>query len=337
MSRFERVAGGRGFPLHWTGLQTAGTGSARSPRLEDRNRSGEPMPKELTHWMLAERVLASLPAGGRVQRSIAQHRAAYLGGAVLPDTLAHIFRGPFHPTARRLGHSFHDAPGNSYAPIIRAERNYPAGLPDPLFACFLGVICHMKADIVLHPYVYAAAGSACLGEHYRLETEIDLHFLRQGAAPRERRLEKLLNRADREVLIAAARHLFDPEEDLPRRALEHSLALHCRFQGMYDKAFWKIAVRVLGKAFGSPFREQRHLFYPLSPSAQGRIGAPERWRHPETGELKNATLDDLAGEAVQRTVAVFERIEEGGGFGSALSAPPGANLLTGLHGVVKKG
>ncbi|HBA89364.1 MAG TPA: hypothetical protein DCZ75_15665 [Geobacter sp.] len=292
------------------------------------------MPKELTHWMLAERVLASLPEGGRVQRSIAQHRAAYLGGAVLPDTLAHIFRGPYHPTARRLGHRFHDAAGNSYAPLIRAERDHPAGIPDPLFACFLGVICHMKADIVLHPYVYAAAGS-CIGEHYRLETAIDLHFLRQGRAPQERRLDRLLGPAGREVMLKAARHLFDPEEELPLRALEHSLALHCRFQGMYDKSFWKIAVRVLGRACGSPFREQRHLFYPLRPAAHQGIGVTASWRHPESREFNSSSLDDLAGEAVERTVAVFRRVEESGGFAAALSNPPGANLLTGLHGVVK--
>jgi hypothetical protein len=189
----------------------------------------------------------------------------------------------------------------------------------------------------MHPYVYAATGSACIGEHYRLETEIDLHFLRRGAAPAQRRLDRILCPPTKEVMLSAARHLFDPGEELPRRALEQSLALHCRFQGMYDKTFWKLAVRALGRVCGSPFQEQRHLFYPLRRWATGKSAAAGsgKWRHPESKELKSASLDDLANEAVERTVAVFRRIEEAGSLAAALKSHPGANLLTGLHGVTK--
>lgn len=295
------------------------------------------MPKEITHWMLAERALASLPKGSRLQATIAQHKQAYLGGAVLPDTLAHIFRGPFHPTARVLGHRFHDPIGNSYAPLIRAERQFPDGVPAALFSCFLGVISHMEADMALHPYVYAATGNADIGAHYRLETGIDLHFLRRGVAPKQRRLDKLLDNNTKEVMVSAAEFLFDPSGELPRRALEHSLLLHCRFQSMYDKTLWKLAVRLLARVLGSPFREQRHLFYPLRNPGAGVIeGAePDRWRHPESGAAQSSSVDDLAQEAVERTVAVFQRIEEAGTLEAALSTIPGANLLTGLHGVAK--
>ena len=295
------------------------------------------MPKELTHWMLAERALACLPTGSRLRSTISQHRQAYLGGAVLPDTLAHIFRGPYHPTARVLSQRFHDAAGNSYAPLIRAEQRFPDGLPAALFSCLLGVICHIEADAVLHPYVYAATGSAGIGEHYRLETGIDFHFVRAGAAPAQRRLDRLVSSSTKEVMVSAAGILFDPEGELPRRALEHSLALHCRFQAMYDRTFWKLSMRLLGKVLGSPFREQRHLFYPIKASGAGMISSKGdgKWCHTESGEMKSESIDDLAREAVERTVAVFRRIEASGTLEAALSATPGANLLTGLHGVTK--
>ena len=295
------------------------------------------MPKELTHWMLAERAASSLPGGSRLKGIIGQHRQAYLGGAVLPDTLAHIFRGPFHPTARALSQRFHNPSENSYAPLIRAERHFPEEVPPALFSCFLGVICHMEADAALHPYVYAATGSDGIGEHYRLETGIDVHFLRRGAAPAQRRLDRLISPSTREVMVHAAQLLFNSEGELPRRALEESLALHCRCQAMYDRAFWKVAVRVLGRVCGSPYKEQRHLFYPLRGWRYGRFktGDGGKWRHPESGELRGESLDDLAREAVERTVALFRRIEAAGTLAGALSAHPGANLLTGLHGVTK--
>ncbi|HJV36294.1 zinc dependent phospholipase C family protein [Geomonas sp.] len=297
------------------------------------------MPKEITHWMLAERALEALPEGSRLRKVIACHKKAYLGGAVLPDTLAHIFKGPFHPTARELGHRFHDAPGNSYAPLIAVERRFPDGLPPELLSCLLGVISHMEADVSLHPYVYAASGQAGIGEHYRIETAIDLHFLRSPTPPGQRRLDRLLCPATRKVMASAAGHLFDPEGALPPAALERALELHCRFQAMYDRTLWKIAVRLLARIFGSPYREQRHLFYPL----RGRWGggkfptAKTKWRHPESGEMRDSGIEELTRETVERTVRVFERIEQAGSLATALSTPPGANLLTGLPGVTKDG
>ncbi|HJV66794.1 MAG TPA: zinc dependent phospholipase C family protein [Geomonas sp.] len=297
------------------------------------------MPKEITHWLLAERALEALPEGSRLRRLITGHKSAYLGGAVLPDTLAHIFRGPFHPAARELGQRFHDPHGNSYAPLIGAERSYPNGLPPELFSCLLGVISHVEADIALHPYVYAATGQAGIGEHYRIETAIDVHFLRTAAPGTQRRLDRLLCPATRKVMASAAAQLFDPEGTLPSAAHERAVELHCRFQAMYDRLLWKIAVRLLARIMGSPYREQRHLFYPL----RGRWGAGKlpaaagSWRHPENGESKKTGIDELAREAVERMVRVFGRIEKAGNLAAALASPPGANLLTGLHGVTKYG
>lgn len=295
------------------------------------------MPKEITHWMVAERALAALPSGSSLKNILKQHRTAYLAGAVLPDSLLHIFRGPFHPTALNLGHAFHDQQGNSYAPLIRAEKAYADGFPHPLFSVFLGVISHMEADATLHPYVYAATGNGGIGEHYRLETGIDVHVLRRGFVPMQRRLEGLFSPATREALVTAAGHLFDPDKTLPRQALERSLELHCRFQRMYDRLFWKLAVRVLGRVVGSPFREQRHLFYPLHGAEVMPIAVSEsgEWRHPETGEVRRETVDELVQKAVERTGAVFMRIEDMGSLTAALAEPPGRNLLTGLHGVCK--
>lgn len=298
------------------------------------------MPKELTHWILAQRALDGLDADSRLRGVLRSQRAAYLGGAVLPDTLLHLFRGPNARTALSLGHRFHDAPGNSYAPLIQAESNYPDGMPDDLRACLLGVICHMQADMVFHPFVFALGGTGDIGRHYRLETVIDLHLQHNGAVPPVRRFAELVTPHTRPVLVRSAGLLFDAEQALPPGALEQALSLHCRLQALYDRTMWKIAAVVLGTLLGSPFREQRQLFYPFSSSAQEyahSLDAIGQWRHPVTGAVSRATIDDLAEEAVQRTVALFRRIEQCGSLAAALADPPGANLLTGLCGIGKSG
>jgi hypothetical protein len=296
------------------------------------------MPKELTHWILAERALDGLDADNRLRGVIGSHRAAYLGGAVLPDTLLHLFRGPHARAALSLGHRFHDTRGNSYAPLILAESNFPNGMPDDLRACLLGVICHMQADMVFHPFVYALGGTGDMGRHYRLETAIDLHLLRKGAVPPARRFAELVTLHTRAVFIQSAGLLFDPEQTLPLEALEQALSLHCRLQALYDRTIGKIAAAILGTLLGSPFREQRQLFYPFSSSAPEYVRSLEaagQWLHPVTGATSKATIDDLADETVRRTIALFRRIADHESLAAVLTDPPGTNLLTGLSGVGK--
>lgn len=79
----------------------------------------------------------------------------------------------------------------------------------------------------------------------------------------------------------------------------------------------------------SPFRERRHLFYPLSGLRNDRFGEEAvEWRHPVSGGLRLTSLEQLAKEAVQRISTLFERIEEAGSMAVVLSAYHGENLLT---------
>lgn len=294
------------------------------------------MPKEITHWILAERVLDELGESSPLSGLIRANHATYLAGTVLPDTLLHLFRGPHSRVALRLAHRFHDATGNSFSPLIRAEAHYPDGLPPSLLACLLGVISHILTDSVFHPYVYALSGVDDIGLHYRLETAIDVYFLHRDDTPPVRRLKELTSSENRQVVLEATALLFDPETELPRTALEQALTLHCRFQAMYDRTWWKLAALILGTLAGSPFREQRQLFYPLGTNGTGHrmmIEATGSWKHPVTGALMTTSVDDLALEAVQRTLTIFRRIEKRGSLAEALEELPGANLLTGLQGI----
>ena len=137
------------------------------------------------------------------------------------------------------------------------------GLPAGLQACLLGVLSHMQADIVFHPYVFAKSGIKDIGRHYRVETAIDCHFSRQVAVLPAKRLDALMTPAIRTELGHGLLLLFDPEGSLPRQALERALELHCRIQAMYDVTFWKLVARLLACLPVPLFRHARHLFHPL--------------------------------------------------------------------------
>ncbi|MBK5275250.1 MAG: zinc dependent phospholipase C family protein [Desulfuromonadales bacterium] len=290
------------------------------------------MPKELTHWILADRALAGLSNDSRLRELIRNNHESYLGGAVLPDTLLHLQRGHHAATALTLAREFHDTSGNSFAPLIRAEQHFPDGLPPATLACLLGVITHILADIVFHPFVYGLTGTAGIGRHFRLETDMDVHFLREGAMPSVRLAADLMATANRPVLLDTCALLFDPDGRLPRQELERALKLHCRFQAMYDRTFWKLAVRFAALLAGAPFNDQRHLFYPLAGLREDRFAEEAiEWRHPVSGESRRTSLEQLADEAVQRITALFEQIEAAGSLAVVLGDNPGENLLTGMH------
>jgi hypothetical protein len=291
------------------------------------------MPKELTHWILADRALAPLSNDSRLRKLIQNNHDIYLAGAILPDTLLHPFRSPHAATALALAKTFHDTPGNSFVPLIQAEQHFPDGLPPATLACLLGVITHMQADIVFHPFIFALTGTGDIGRHYQIETEIDVHLLKGQFKPAVRHVADLISADTSSILVETGALIFDPDNRLPRQALEQALQRHCYFQKMYDRTFFKVAVRVAGILAGTPYAEQRHLFYPLARERTGRFeeGAVE-WRHPLGGELRRTSVEELAEEAVQRITTLFTRIEAQGSLTEVLSDWPGENLLTGMHG-----
>lgn len=295
------------------------------------------MPKELTHWLLADRTLDGLPGNCRLKAAITDNLAAYRFGAVLPDTLLHLYRGPHSPAALALSHAFHDASGNSFDPLIHAESAYPDGLPPAMLACFLGVIAHMEADIVFHPLVNALTGTAGIGQHYRVETDIDRCFLDSGTIPAITYVADLITPDTHATVISACARIFDPNGTLPQEALEEALVLHCRIQGMYASTFWKLAALFLAAIKGAPFSDQQQLFYPLLPWTQGPFTPDGRieWNHPVTGEPQHCSLKELADQTVQRTIELFRQIEEAGSLATALGNRPAENMLTGLYGITQ--
>ncbi len=291
------------------------------------------MPKELTHWIIAQRACDGMAADSRIGTIIRENHRIYLAGAILPDTLLHLFRGPHAAAALALAHRFHDTGGNSYGPLIAAERHHRGELPPPFLACLLGVITHMQVDMAFHPFVYAQASADDMGGHYRIETAIDVHFLEHGFVPPTRLVADLVDSSTYPHLLDALAQLFDPDTTLPRPVLEHALRLHCRFQSLYDRTVWKLAIRLLARLAGAPFRDQQHLFYPLASSKKTDIfGRIAEWRHPCSGNLMRSTLDQLADEATTNIVKMFNSIENEGKLSTPLESVPGANLLTGMHG-----
>lgn len=286
------------------------------------------MPKELTHWWIAEEGLRRLPLDRPTRQVLEEQRDAYLIGAVLPDTLLHLLRGPYHHAAHRLADDFHDSRGHSYGPLL----SFLARSPDPPAAqqaCLLGIATHIEADIVFHPFVYAQAGTD-LGRHYRIETDLDLWLLHTGKRPSALTLLELLSDEAFNVAVAVLAGVFDPNASLPLPVIDEALRLHATLQGRYGSRGWQLVARLLGLVPGTPFQRWQHLFYPCFFWQRGRdVSWPQRWLHPASGSERGDSPDGLVGEAITRVSTLLRAVDDRG-LTTALRKQPGENLLTGL-------
>ena len=289
------------------------------------------MPKELTHWWLAAEAVRRLPLDRPARHLLEEQQAAYLVGAVLPDTLPHLLRGPHNATAVRLTDAFHDSPMHSYSPLLAFIANTPDLSPEQQ-ACLLGIATHIETDIVFHPFVYAQAGNSP-GRHYRVETDLDLWLLQQHSPPPADELRELLFHDDSDSIFKAAASVlsgvFDPRDQLPPEAIEEALQQHALLQARYSSPGWQLLIRVLGLFPGTRYRQWQHLFYPLGENRGRTICWPERWQHPSSGVERGDTPEGLLTEAITRITALLRGVDDLG-LATALRRQPGENLLTGL-------
>jgi len=275
------------------------------------------MPKELTHWWLANEALKQLPLDLPIRKILEKEQAAYLLGAVLPDTLLHLVRGRWSKTALQLAHNFHAPSGNSFEPLAQFAETSP--LTPAMVACLLGIASHMESDIVFHPYICALAHDD-LGCHYTLETELDLWLLYAGKRPPVWRLETVMTEETTDLVLTVAQGVFDGKKELPREAFVQALQLHNKIQGMYGAPHWQVLTWLLGLLPIPGLQRWKKLFYPL----HWQQGYNKIW--PVQGDK---TPDIMLADTLARISSLLRRVDEQGIIQS-FKNHPGENLLTGL-------
>ncbi|PKN09014.1 MAG: hypothetical protein CVU73_03605 [Deltaproteobacteria bacterium HGW-Deltaproteobacteria-8] len=133
------------------------------------------MPREMVHWMVAERaaeLLASSPYGPALNQC--PNGLRY--GAVFPDVLFYL-RGDYPEALLELPQRLHGAHGEDtydllrlYAPHMYSMRSM--ALPT---AFFVGLVAHIFADATIHPLVYHFTGNYYDVDPVRRTTAIRRH------------------------------------------------------------------------------------------------------------------------------------------------------------------
>jgi len=138
------------------------------------------MPKEITHWALAEALVKELPKDSLFYKPIQAFPNLFFLGAITPDIPFYYLKGPKLALIQDKSTPFHCTDARSLMPVLEFLDKNPDR--DPAVLAFAaGVVCHILADTIFHPLVYYFSGMAglhpgAIARHHQFETAMDLHF-----------------------------------------------------------------------------------------------------------------------------------------------------------------
>jgi hypothetical protein len=284
------------------------------------------MPKEITHW------IASIKTAEALHESLLGDAAlknvnALKFGAIFPDILFNLPNTHSMARYRNIAHSLH---GDNGEDAYNQIRHFTAAMQEKpyseqLLAFLLGVVTHIRTDMVFHPMVYYLTGnprhaepsmrSEAIQQHRRFESLMDLYFCGESKDLKKYTIKSILK--DLEIpapqIIELSLQGIKLNATLPSinyifaRALKNFQILHKSYRCRTLAHFLCSITPFASKAA----REFIALFYPpqlyqMIPRVSGVLS----YKNPITGDIKNSRLDDLLEEAVMQSVILARRIEE---------------------------
>ncbi len=311
------------------------------------------MPKEISHWFLAEKACRKLEDDSVVKEIIQRHKNLYLIGAVIADTPFYCrVYGSGKADIVRWGEMIHNSPVNSYAPLLNVICRFGPRVPDNVLALLLGVISHIHADSSFHPMVYYTTGNpASVPEqerrtarvrHQTFETFLDIYY-REGFYLQNRGLlsELLKNAEMEEALLLDVLTVFfsHGQETADSLQVKNALVTHAAVQKLFDNNALKIMLGIINRIPGINLDSYTSSFYPVrKPEPDSLFPRPFSYRHPVTGADCRNTIRELEEAAIRNTLNIFGIIGCHIGkdsFSEVFSGLRGPDLYTGMVGYGK--
>jgi hypothetical protein len=285
------------------------------------------VPKERSHWLLAQRAAKRLKPGPLADAVLA-YQEFLLAGAVAHDS--GYYAGALGSAAgRRTADRLHGADGwNTFAPFWALADRRDLGAPALAFG--FGALTHLAADVTFHPLVYAWTGEAAadppwnrgwLYRHQALEAALDRHFeVLWGQAPAS--VASIARRAGRE--LPAIQSVFSGNDARPW------LAAHARLQPLFalPLAAWLVGLASLGRRGGDS--DPTGVFYRGGPRLHPSFEGTMTWNHPVTGQADASRLDDLVERFYTLVLELAAEWERAWTEGTEPFARIGPHLDTGL-------
>jgi len=274
------------------------------------------MPKEIVHWLVADRA-AQLLSGGPFAPALARCPKGLRLGAVWHDILFYL-RGEHPAGLTALPHRLHGSHGEDSFELLRLQAAHLHARRDqPLpTAFFVGLASHIFADATLHPLVYHLTGNyydtdegrrtGAIRRHRALEGLLDMVAAGGPEAVLGLSLRELVTGLEGSLDLAvppqAVAALAGCTVPAAKAALVAALDTYCTMQGLFRMPTLGSLLHDLGWLLPGSLREIAALFYaPQLYEQSAAVSGTIQYRNPATGEALSGTLAGLMELAARRT------------------------------------
>ncbi len=286
----------------------------------------EPMPKELTHWMVARLAAAGIDARATpaTAESISNYPEAFRLGAVAYD-------GPYYmpkdERMARLGDQLHGkGVADVFAPIKRVLSGVAGGSkrPSPAIAFAAGGLTHLAADTIFHPAVFYFTGFAShpntavsgsyMFKHRGFEAALDQSLMGTHGSGIDRTVSGLFARAlarpeANALMSALARFYSSDGQAVSEEEARRILRRYGKLQRLFFSTGMRVLARLLGSRRAGDNSDMSSLFYVRSGQWNNYFAARRRYRHPISGIEDVFEAGDFLRRAAMRSLSLLGNLE----------------------------
>jgi len=292
------------------------------------------MPKEITHWLIAEQVLETLEDALPLKNILSRCRDSFLLGAVLPDSPLYMKFGRGAKEMQHLAQALHDAPDSaSFLKLYLKRRD--GEIDDASLSLVLGMLTHLYSDSMFHPFVSYLAGPDS-ARHFFIETHIDLALLPLSIPLKNYLFNKIAARAGKESsdLVQKIAEIFSMIKPVTFNAAAKMLRHHAFIQARFENPYIRTVLNFLGLIPGMRADIYIALCYPRHrPDPSLLFHREYEVLHPVTGISSHISLSSLYRQTVQFIVASLKTLRSKDELTAALSGLPAVTANTGMPGV----
>jgi len=281
------------------------------------------MPKEVTHWLIAQQVATSLqgtPAGEAAQT----HPNCLLLGAILHDA-PYYARGRSRREMMSViadaihgkGHDLFTLIENVAATTVTTDNSGPD------LALLVGMISHIATDSCFHPLICHETGNyndsdpvrrtRAVQLHRRFETILDVYLAGTLTNIKTFSLKKIMHGCERTVPKLVLNAFMQTAEDFDCPKLPEGI-LNClqnfaRIQSLYSNPLVTRILQTLYPCLPARMREIASLFYlprfiRMAPELHDEWTMPD----PETGSQRSTTIRELYSNSVELGIELCHKM-----------------------------
>lgn len=302
------------------------------------------MPKEITHWTIAEKTFLQLRDNSHLKETISSHKNLYYIGAVIFDSPFYCLFGKESKKILKVGKYIHNNKNNSFEPIIRILNHFQYEIPKGVWAFISGIVTHITTDSNFHPFINYFSGSKKESSmikrvrcrHHELETLLDLFFLNNVRLINNGLLSLCYRNKEMEEkeFLKIISILYWGRPDSDTQLIKRAFKLHCRIQKLFLKRWLIQLLKFVNLIPGLNLEEEIALFYPrFAPIYSPFFQSPIIYYHPLTGEKKKKTLAQLVEKSIYDSLQILNELGKNWGSENNIeifSKHIGPNLNTNL-------